>query len=321
MDPVSHVVFAWCLNESLRKGPAGPDRTRGRVLASVLGSLSPDIDSVVVPAGWDRYLAAHEVGTHSAVGAIACGVLAAGVAMIVCRQTAYRRLVIPSVIGAASHIVGDLLSGASIRVGWPFVDGRVTSVGVFGMGEPMIVAWSILGGILLLVLTTHRARISMALLIAFALLVGTKTALREHAESEYREQRAYADAVGPYMVEPVWGTMTRWRVFDRTREYARSWTIDSDRHVELVLQVPLATGDPSLIRESRLWETVRNFRGAHDFAFAVATPAGVEWSDLRYCSPGRPGMPVCRIWAGGQIAAAPQSPRLIVRVGNLVQTR
>ena len=49
------------------------------VAAAVLGALSPDIDSIVMPFGWDRYLRVHEIGTHTILGTVACGLLTAAV--------------------------------------------------------------------------------------------------------------------------------------------------------------------------------------------------------------------------------------------------
>ncbi len=72
MDPVSHVIFGRTLVAALDT----PGRGRfGRSVAgaSMLGALSPDVDFLLMPQGWDIYLRAHEVGTHSLGGAILVG--------------------------------------------------------------------------------------------------------------------------------------------------------------------------------------------------------------------------------------------------------
>ena len=68
MDPLSHVAFSRTLIGVL-PSPRRIDGPRGaHVAAAVLGSLSPDIDAVFMPFGWDRYLRVHEVGTHTVEG-------------------------------------------------------------------------------------------------------------------------------------------------------------------------------------------------------------------------------------------------------------
>ncbi len=277
-------------------------------------------------AGWDRYLLAHETGTHSVIGAAACGMAAAAVAMSLSklrrRPVAYGPLVMPALVGAFSHVVGDLLSGASIRVGWPVFDTRVTSIGVVGMGEPIVVIGFSIAALAMWMWKAHRSHIAAVVVSLFAVLTLEKSILRERAELAYRQHAARAAAAGAYLVEPVWGSMTRWRVFDRTDTAMRAWTVDVAGGVELDLEVPLATGDDTLIAASLQWDTVQNFLRAHDFAFAVASERRVEWSDPRYCaSLGQGVVPTCAVWAGGEFGARRELQRLVVRVGNLVQTR
>lgn len=323
MDPVSHVVVGWCVNSlghrDRRTGSAPP---RGRALAITLASLSPDIDALLMPAGWDRYLAAHELGTHSALGAAACGLAAAGVAVALRRRTAYRPLVIPAVIAACSHVVGDLLSGASIRIGWPLVDAQVSNLGVAAMADPFLLAVTLTGGLSLLVSNARQRQMAIAVLAALSILVLGKSVMRERAEALYRAHPSRHDTVGDYLVEPIFGAAREWRVLDRTQRTVRAWTVVAGGAITLDLEIPLATGDPDLIAASERWDTVCNFRGAHTLAFAVATEAGVEWSDIRYCTAApATGAPRCAVWAGGEFGAAAQLERLVVRVGTRVQTR
>jgi membrane-bound metal-dependent hydrolase YbcI (DUF457 family) len=327
MDPISHVVFGYCCATTVQRTNALPaPRSRGRALAVVLGSLSPDIDALMMAGGWDRYLAIHEIGTHSAIGSVACGALAAGLAAIIRRPTAYRVLTTPALVGALSHVAADLLSGASIRVGWPFVDTRVGNLGVVAMAEPVFVFAAVVAGIALLaagLLGRPRLRSTLAVgvLCALALLVARQTNERKKAEAAYRRHPAAGAAVGSHLIEPVWRSMRHWHVADRTAQTVRAWTIDEGLHVTLTLEIPLISCPRHLIEASITWDTVSNFRRAHDLTFAVATAKGVEWSDVRYCTADSQGQPRCAVWAGGEFSEAPNLARLVVRVGDLVQTR
>ena len=329
MDPVSHVVFAQCLVRAVarRESTAPVDAPlRGAGLAISLGALSPDIDLVLMPTGWDRYLAAHEVGTHSLFGAIVCGALAAGLAALIRRRTRYRSLVRLSVVAAISHVVADLLSGASIKIGWPFEATRVSSLGVVAMAEPLFVVTSVLGGILMWAAAPRSRRalrsIAVGLLLAFATLVIAQTVLRERAETAYERAVGTRDRVAAYVTEPVWGSFSDWRIFDRTDQDVRAWTVTPGGRIDLAMKVARHTGDRSAIAASAEWDTVRNFVGAHEYAFAVASPQGVEWSDVRYCSgTASDGLPICGVWAGGEFSTPPALGRLVVRVGDLVQVR
>ena len=69
MDPVSHVIFGRTIVAALEK-PDGSRLGRGAGAAAILGALSPDADSVLMPAGWDIHLRFHEIGTHSLAGSI-----------------------------------------------------------------------------------------------------------------------------------------------------------------------------------------------------------------------------------------------------------
>src|SRR3954466_7265623 len=121
MDPFSHVVAG-------RAVVALFDDTPGRRsvgAAAIVGALSPDIDIALAPAGWDVYLRAHQAGTHSIVG----GLLVAGAAALLVRAFARRSRYLPlaaaTAAGAMSHLALDAVSGARIRLAWPFADQRV----------------------------------------------------------------------------------------------------------------------------------------------------------------------------------------------------
>src|SRR5262249_30169733 len=66
MDPLTHVVVGRAVVAAAR------DETRNHLIgaAAILGALSPDVDSVLAFSGWDRYVRAHQYGTHSLLGAM-----------------------------------------------------------------------------------------------------------------------------------------------------------------------------------------------------------------------------------------------------------
>src|SRR5688572_27490995 len=115
MDPVSHVSLGRTLVGVI--GPRdGGGPIRGSIAAGVLGALSPDIDSILMPFGWDRYLRVHEIGSHTILGTVACGLLTAAVVWIATRSR-YKQLAFCAWVGAVSHVLLDLLSSARLRPG------------------------------------------------------------------------------------------------------------------------------------------------------------------------------------------------------------
>jgi membrane-bound metal-dependent hydrolase YbcI (DUF457 family) len=284
--------------------------------------LSPDVDFLLMPSGWDRYLVVHEIATHSIFGAVICGVAAGLVAVALRRRASFRPLVFAGVIGALSHVIADLLSGASIRVGWPLFDMRVSNLGVVGMPEPLVSAAAVFGGLAMWRWAANRTLIATTLVGALTVLTVGKTFLREQAVFAYRNHPGQAGATGSHLVEPVTGSLMQWRILDRTATSVRAWTIDLNHRVTLDVEVPFTSGERHLVDASRGWETVRNFHRAHDYAFGVASAAGVEWSDLRYCRRvGSEETLRCAVWAGGAFSTPPDLRHLIVRVGDFVQTR
>src|ERR1700675_12329 len=113
MDPVSHVILAGTIVAALEK----PDRSRfarGAGSAAMLGALSPDVDCVLMPAGWDIYLRFHEVATHSLVGAILLGCAAGALIRSFVRGSRMLGLTLAASVGAVSHLALDALSGARL---------------------------------------------------------------------------------------------------------------------------------------------------------------------------------------------------------------
>src|SRR5262249_11416686 len=153
MDPLTHVVIGRAVVA------AGGDGRRSRAIgaAAILGALSPDIDSVIAFSGWDRYVRAHQFGTHSILGAMTMAAVTAVVversANALARRPDEPRAKasaerFPTIFGAAlagafSHIALDLISGARIAILWPLLSRRV-SLPLVAMADPWLVVISIL---------------------------------------------------------------------------------------------------------------------------------------------------------------------------------
>src|SRR6059058_5927931 len=116
MDPVSHAIAGRAVTALLDDRKTwGP----GVGAAAIVGALAPDVDLALAPAGWDIYLRAHEVGTHSAIGALAVAGCAAALIHRVTPGSRHAPLVAAASAGAMSHLALDALSGARLRPAWP----------------------------------------------------------------------------------------------------------------------------------------------------------------------------------------------------------
>jgi membrane-bound metal-dependent hydrolase YbcI (DUF457 family) len=353
MDPLTHIVVG-------RAVVAAADREgrpyRGVAAAAILGALSPDIDAAIAFSGWDRYVRFHEIGTHSIAGAIAMACLTAVVVRmgdpkrfgdsqrvalrlqesVALHLPGFGALFAAATAGALSHLILDLVCGGRIRLGWPLVQDRVT-MPLVAMADPWFIAICVAG---LLALWPGRRPlrfVSRAIVGAAIVLLSVKGALLARAlRSSHLEASLLA-------VEPHWGSLTEWSVFERTAASVRAWTVGSRGDLTLALLVPLGPDTP-LVHASRSLEAVRNFLSVHDFTFAVERRADfgrteVLWSDLRYCwSASTPVAPepasagqahasptvdsvVCGVWAGGVFAADGRPVTQVVKIGAVVQTR
>ena len=336
MDPVSHVSFARTLVGVL--GPRDRDcPTRGTIAAGVLGALSPDIDAILMPFGWDRYLRVHEIGSHTILGTIACALLTAGIVKIATRSQ-YTPLVFCAWIGAISHVLLDLLSSARLRPGWPIVD-TVVSLPAVAMADPWLLALCAAGGLCFWLFNNVRAgQIVLAGTIVFLL---AKAAAGTGAVATYRVERdRNGEPVHARAIEAQWGSLTRWRVLDRTTRHLRVWRTAAGEQAQLSFTWPLENED-ALIAKSRKLSTVQNFLRAHQLAFAgiVAAPGNgsyVLWSDIRFCwDPDAPSAPqlepfvrshaagriACALWFGGEFDASGNPVHEIVKIAGFTQTR
>jgi membrane-bound metal-dependent hydrolase YbcI (DUF457 family) len=336
MDPVSHITVGRTVAGLSER------RARGYVAATVLGALSPDLDAILMPFGWDRYLRVHEIGTHTVLGTIACALLTGTVVRFFRRETPYGTLALMAWMGAVSHVVLDLVSSARHRVAWPLID-RVVSLPAVAMADPWLLGLSAAGAVVVIAKrssprATRTAIVALSITVAF---LGIKAVLGVSAIRGYAAARdARTERVDARVIEGKWGSFTTWNVLDRTSRQLRFWRARTGQPAEEVLFWPVEAEPPS-VRASRSLSTVRNFLRVHEIAFAVEFPREdrtlVLWSDIRFCwNPDAPGAPriepiveasegrtrlACALWFGGELDPHGKPLREIVKIGRLTQER
>jgi membrane-bound metal-dependent hydrolase YbcI (DUF457 family) len=334
MDPVSHLAFGRTLIALDSRRTLGP----GAIAACVCGSLTPDLDAVFMPIGWDVYLRHHQGGTHSLIGSLVCAALTAGLVRLFAKRADYLRLLLAAWAGATGHLLLDVISGADIRFFWPL--GRPVALPLFAMADPWLGGVLVLGLVMLALRRTSSGRIAAAVLIAVTVLAGGKAALYARA---WDRDRAAKGSAQSWRAETEWGSLTRWITYETRAEAVDARRVNAlTGTVTPIFDVPRGLNDPLVVR-SRELETVQNFLAAHAVTFAVVVAVSADrrqvlWSDLRYCSlvdhrtapwpPWAPtdlgsGLPVsCTLWFGGEFDSATGRPTAsIVHVGNLVQGR
>jgi membrane-bound metal-dependent hydrolase YbcI (DUF457 family) len=354
MDPVSHAALGRTLFAAVGSTSGS---TRAPLVAAVLGSLSPDLDFVLMPFGWDIYLRAHEVFTHTIVGTFCCALATGGAVRLFARRNNYRRLVLAAWLGASSHVFLDLVSGARVRPGWPVID-AVASIPLVAMADPWLLLLCLAGpiGIIRGRWWRHRGanreyrtesaaadkRAALVSLAAVAIFLLAKAGLGFLAVSAYESARISSGEVGVVRaIEARWASLHTWHVFDRSPAFLRSLRVTASGRVDEVLRWPIEP-ETAAVTASRALSTVRNFLRVHDLGFAVssAEPDGrirVLWSDIRFCwNPIEPGYPrveaalpaasgrtsiACALWFGGDFDAAGRPLRQIVKVGGFTQIR
>jgi membrane-bound metal-dependent hydrolase YbcI (DUF457 family) len=317
MDPLSHIVAGRAVTALFDNGRRGA----GLGAAAILGSLAPDVDLILAPAGWDIYLRAHQVGTHSMAGGVLVACASAAIVRGLVRESRYAPLAAAAVAGATSHLALDVLSGARIRPAWPLVDTPV-SVPLVAMADPWLVAIFL---VCLVALWPGRMRLRTIAPFILGTAVGflcLKAALLDRAL-----QASPVDPRSPRAVEARWGSLTEWEVFERTPVAIRSWHVSS-RGGPATEGMSQAIGPESaLVAASRSLDTVRNFLRAHDLGFPSEIPEAdgrraVRWSDPRYCwRAGADGAIACGLWFGGTFGPDGRALTQEVTVGAWTQTR
>lgn len=318
MDPLSHVVAGRAVVALFDNGHHG----RSLGAAAIVGGLSPDIDLVLAPAGWDIYLRAHQAGTHSILGALLVACAAAALVRGLARDSRYLPLAAAAAGGALSHLALDAVSGARIRLAWPFADPRV-GLPLVAMADPWFVAICV-AGLLALWPGRQRLRTVAAVMLGTAIaFLGLKGVLLVRAGS-----RSHLEAASSLAAEVPWGSLTEWDVFDRTPTAVRAWRISSlgGRPTQRLSRPVLP--ESALVIASRSLDTVKNFLRSHEFGFSVEAAesdgrTAVRWSDLRYCwrVPDRADDLACALWFGGVFDRDGRALTQEVMIGTHRQTR
>jgi membrane-bound metal-dependent hydrolase YbcI (DUF457 family) len=344
MDPLTHIVIGRAVVAAAR------DESRNRIMgaAAILGALSPDVDSALVFAGWDRYVRAHQFGTHSLLGALTM----AGLAAIVVDRSSqairrrprvaqafrpayrggsspeglrYRPVFLAAAAGAVSHVLLDLLSGARIAIAWPLFNRRV-SVPLVAMADPWLIAICLAWLAMLWPARIPLRRASRIAVATAAIFVCAKAALLGVAID-----RSGVSPHEPSAFEARWGSLTTWYVFERLTDRVRASTIAANGDEPLVSFAHPLTAESSLVAASRALDNVRNFLAVHEFTFAEETrhgdaTASVVWSDIRYCWPAPAGglwhiATNCGVGVGAVFEANGRAITQEIRIGSFVQRR
>ena len=314
MDPVSHVIFGRTLIALDRRGRLGA----GAVAAAALGAIAPDIDVLAIVRGWDVYLRVHEIGTHSILGSVAMGSAAGTLVYLLKRGARHAALALAGSIGSLSHVVFDLVSGASIKLAWPLLHGRA-SLPLVAMADPWLIAICATGAGALWIFRRRAFTVATMVVAAIATFLTLKGVLMAIAVPQWRTATS-ADTIVHHAVEASWSSLTEWAVADRTPHALRKWRVDATGTPALLFSIPLRTDSP-LVEASRSFDTVQNFLWVHDLGFAVTTPLEHEtqvlWSDIRYCW----SSTECALWFGGVFDRDGRPVTQVVRVGQWQQTR
>lgn len=338
MDPLSHLIFGPTLIKSL---PSRLDAPRAWTTAALLGAIVPDFDAVFMPIGWDVYLKAHEIGTHSLLGSVPLAFLTAIVVRMFARRARPRGLLLASWIGCASHIALDVVSGARIQLGWPLVSGR-TNVPLVAMADPYLIGIFAFAGVGLLVARRMRQRVAWTTLGLLTFFLGAKALLLNRAIATFDSRSSSRPSNTIRIAEASWGRLTEWHIFERAGAELRHWSIASNREPVLVLAWP-AAGRAPLVDRSRELSTVRNFTAVHELTFAAQSPEAtsheatqVLWSDIRFCwEPTRDDGSVdlvhedrdagrriaCGLWFGGTFDSKGNPINELVLLGGWRQSR
>ena len=315
MDPASHVLFG-----AVAVTAARPRAVRPLIVTAAIASVLPDFDVLAIPAGWDRYLLVHEIGTHSLAGAAAIGVL---LAILVRRRVPapFAITCAAALAGSLGHLFWDVASGADIRLFWPVAPVRI-GAHLVAMGDPVVLGMLAVGGALAVARPRRGHAAAAATMLALAGLLCAKLVLQHRARGIYDVAAERAGGVVTRVTQDAdWGSVTAWSVYDRTSEGLRAWHVDSFGGATLLFERGRGSANPR-VDLSRAVPTVRHAIELFDLVFARVTALGhggyeVGWSDIRFCRADG----ACALWFGVQYAADGAPVQQVVRMGSLVQTR
>jgi membrane-bound metal-dependent hydrolase YbcI (DUF457 family) len=309
LDAVSHLIFGRAL-AAIAPRPSQAPR-RGLTAATVIASIVPDADAVLMPFGWDRYLLWHQRGTHALVGTLADAIVLALLLRVVLglwpqhaaaeaagdyplspmagrgqgeRQSArLPHLVLAAWLGCLGHVLLDLISGGTIRLFAPF---STAPYGVpwMAMADPLI---AVPLAIFLIASWRWRQpervkRFAWIVIIVIAAIVGVKEVSRRAAIDVYARATEGQPGVQSPAIESAWASLTRWFAFDRTigsgePGLVRVFEIDAWRGTmrplfSRELRPRLGAYPEELIPASAQLETVRHLHALFDLTFVEFRP-------------------------------------------------
>jgi membrane-bound metal-dependent hydrolase YbcI (DUF457 family) len=359
VDVVSHLAFGRALVAlAHRPDPAGargakPPSRRALTAAIVIGSIAPDVDAILMPFGWDRYLVSHVRGTHTLPGALIVAAFVASVIRFVAQpllrrpRTPWRLLWLAAIAGCGSHLVLDAVSGGTLHLLWPLSDAHL-SFSLVAMADPVLAAPLLLFLIVAWIWRRLAFHLTVAILIVMIAVLTAKGVSRHAAAQAYRgavtQPTALPNSVGPNSVTPNsvtpnlakpptrpliearWASLSDWYIYDRTVTSVRAWRVNAstgrvEPYIEHILSGALTVDEAALIDASRRLDTVKRALSLFDFTFPDVIQRNdgtvdVLWSDISFCRPG-----ACDLRFGGQFDRSGRALEQIVVIGTVRQTR
>jgi membrane-bound metal-dependent hydrolase YbcI (DUF457 family) len=335
VDVVSHLAFGRALVALVHSRPAAPDPAppltrRALTAAIVVGAIAPDMDAVLMPFGWDRYLVWHERGTHTLFGILIVGALLASLLRFVIQpmlkrrpRTPWRLLWLAAIVGCASHLLLDAVCGGSLHPLWPVTDARL-SFSLVGMADPLLALPLLLFVIIAAIWRRQAFALAMALLVVMIGVLAMKAISRHIALRAY-ERDVPRVAIADRTIEARWASVGEWFVYDRLGPVVRAWEVDArSGRTQLYLQRdirPAAHDHDALIEASLRLDTVRRARSLFEFNFpeVITREDGtfdVLWSDIRFCRTS-----ACDLRFGGRFDREGRALEQVVLIGTVRQTR
>ena len=321
MDSVSHLIMGGVTVTALNG--ARSRFGRGALAASMLGSIAPDIDALLMPR-WDVYLRWHEVATHALVGGLLTGA-AAGWLCACWVRSGYGRLAAAGSVGAMTHLALDAGSGARLALLWPLSEARFP-LPLFAMADPSLIVALSIGVIVVWASRASRPRAAAAVLAGVALLYCVKGVA--YAKARQTVAAFTHQPLAGQMFDAQWGTWHQWYVYDSDASAVRSWRVDGRQGTMTLLLEQRRQAETPLVTASRALPTVVNLQRIHAFTFAIESVASngerlVRWSDVRFCwRPAGADRPIeCGLWFGGAFDVDGQPIRQVMQVGGWTQTR
>jgi membrane-bound metal-dependent hydrolase YbcI (DUF457 family) len=346
VDVVSHLAFGRALVALAYPPPAAGTtpaiRRRALTAAVMVGAIAPDVDAVLMPFGWDRYLLWHERGTHTMLGAVLVAALLASVIRYViqpligrapAQRTPWRALWLAAFAGCLSHLLLDVVCGGWLHLLWPLSDVRMAS-GLVAMADPLLAVPLVLFVVIAAIWRRRAFELALALLLVMMLALVAKAVSRTLAFQAYTRdiethaiERPIRTPGVPVPIEARWASLTDWYIFDRTPSQVRAWLIDVRGGGTVRPYVEHSTRPPDSLRAERLIEdsleldTVKHALSLFDLTFPDVVDredgtADVLWSDIRFC---RPSM--CDLRFGGRFDHAGRALEQLVVIGTVRQTR